>query len=253
MTKIVVSAHQPAYNPWLGYLHKILLSDIFVVMDDVQFEKNSFINRNKILQNSKVIMLTIPIKTKGYKEKTIKDMQVLDKKWKIKHLKSIEQAYSKSKYFDIVFSKLKEIYEMESDYLIDYTNKFLFFLKDYLKIDTKIVFASDLDIKSKKLEYVCELTHKVGGNIFVFGALGKSYADEKVLKEHNIKAYFQEYNHPIYKQLSKTFYPYMGVIDILFNEKKEDIKDIILSKNITNTMLKEKYDQKDTYSSSSSR
>ena len=43
---MIISAHQLAYNPWLGLIHKVLLSDIFVVMDDVQYEKNSFINRN---------------------------------------------------------------------------------------------------------------------------------------------------------------------------------------------------------------
>jgi len=238
---MIISAHQPAYNPWLGYIHKILLSDIFVIMDDVQFEKNSFINRNKILQNDNEIMLTIPVKTKNYKLKAVRDIEVLDDRWKIKHLKSIEQSYKKTKNFEIIFEKLKTIYQIESKFLIDYTNEFLYLLLEYLKIDTKIVFASSLNIKSKKLNYVIELSKKLNADIFVFGALGKNYADIEYLKQQNIKPYFQEYKHPIYTQLSKEFHPYMGIIDLLFNEDRDKIIDIILSNNIDKYRLRKKY------------
>jgi len=238
---MIISAHQPAYNPWLGLIHKLLLSDTFVVMDDVQFEKNSFINRNKILQNSNEVMLTIPVKTKDYKLKTIKEIEVLDNRWQIKHLKSIKQSYIKSKNFEVIFEQLKEIYELKSDYLIDYTNAYLFFVIEYLNIDTKIVFASDLNIKSKKLDYVCELTNKLDGDIFVFGSQGKEYADVNYLNDKNIKPYFQEYKHPEYEQLSKEFYSYMGILDLLFNEDKDKIIDIIFSNNITKETLRKIY------------
>lgn len=238
---MIVSAHQPAYNPWLGLLHKILLSDIFVVMDDVQFEKNSFINRNKILQNSNEIMLTIPVKTKEYKCKQIKEIEVLENTWKIKHLKSIEQSYKKAKNFEVLFNEIKKIYEVESKFLIDYTNAYLNFLIKYLNIDTKIVLASDLDIKSKKIDYVIELTKKVGGDIFIFGALGKDYANIEYLNKHNIKAYFQSYNHPQYTQLSNNFHSFMGIIDLLFNVDRNLIIDKIVESNITKNQLKELY------------
>lgn len=235
---MIISAHQPAYNPWLGFIHKILLSDTFVVMDDVQFEKNSFINRNKILQNDNEVMLTIPVKTKDYKDKTLKEMEVLDDRWQIKHLKSIEQSYRKSENFDIIFENLKKIYELKSNFLIDYTNAYLEFIVDYLKIDTKIVFASNLNIEEKKLDYVIELTQKLNGDVFVFGAQGKDYADINYLKEQNIIPYFQDYKHPDYKQRSKEFHSYIGVVDLLFNEKKDEITNIILSANITKDELR---------------
>ncbi|MBU1659456.1 WbqC family protein [bacterium] len=234
---MIVSAHQSAYNPWLGYMHKILVSDVFVVMDDVQFEKNSFINRNKILQNKNEIMLSIPIHTKDYKSKTIKDMQISSGMWKTKHLKSIEQSYKKSPCFEEVFCQLENIYLQESDLLIDYTNAFLDFLVSYLQIQTKIIYASSLNIRSKKLDYVIELTQKVGGDCFVFGSLARAYANEDKLKENGIIPYFQEYKHPLYQQMSTPFHPYMGILDLLFNENAADIKDIILKDNITKKEL----------------
>ena len=85
----VISIHQPAYLPWLGYFHKILLSDVFVYLDTVQFEKNSFINRNKILGASGSFWLTVPVKTKGHTDKTLMDLEINGDHWKIKHIKSI--------------------------------------------------------------------------------------------------------------------------------------------------------------------
>lgn len=238
---MIISAHQPAYNPWLGFIHKILLSDIFVVMDDVQFEKNSFINRNKILQNSNEVMLTVPVKTKDYKSKTLKEIEIADKAWQTKHLKSIKQSYRKSPMFEEVFEEVKNIYEQKSNFLIDYTNAYLDFITKYLDIPTKIIFASELDIKSKKLDYVIELTKKLGGEIFVFGNLGKDYADTDYMQSNGVNPYFQDYNHPTYTQQSQSFHPYMGILDIIFNENRDTIKDIILNNNITKNELKALY------------
>lgn len=232
---MIVSAHQSAYNPWLGFIHKIILSDIFVVMDDVQFEKNSFINRNKILQNSNEIMLSIPIETKGYKIKTIREMKIADDMWRVKHLKSIEQSYKKSLFFENIFNELEKIYNIKSDFLIDYTDAYMSFLVDYLNIDTKIIHASSLDIKAKKLDYVIEMCSKIEADTFVFGSLGAEYADEAILNKNNIRAHFQNYKHPIYAQNSKSFHPYMGIIDLLFNEKNP--KEILLKHNITKEEL----------------
>ena len=236
---MIISAHQPAYNPWLGYIHKLLISDKFVVMDDVQFEKNSFINRNKILQKNSEIMLTIPVKTKNYKEKKIKDIEIADHYWKNKHLKSIEQAYKKSPLFDYIFSFLIPIYQIKSDFLIDYTNAYLDFFIKYLEIDTSIIWASDLSIKSKKLDYVCELTEKLNGDTFIFGAQGKGYATAEDLNSKKIIPYFQEYNHPEYRQSSKKTIPNMGGIDILFNENKANVTSLILKGNISKSKLRD--------------
>lgn len=115
------------------------------------------------------------------------------------------------------------------------------FLIKYLELDTKIIFASDLDIKLKKLDYVIELTKKVGGDIFVFGALGKDYTNIEYLNKHNIKAYFQNYNHPQYSQLSNNFHPFMGIIDLLFNIDSNLVVNKILENNITKNQLKELY------------
>ena len=52
---------QPTYMPWAGYLHLIDQADVFVFLDDVQFEKQSWQNRNRVLVRGAPHWLTVPV------------------------------------------------------------------------------------------------------------------------------------------------------------------------------------------------
>lgn len=249
---MIISAHQPAYNPWLGYFHKVLISDVFVIMDDVQFEKNSFINRNKIFQKPSGTMLTIPCLTKDYKDKSINEIETSNEIWKKKHIKTIQQTYAKSPFYKEVMPLIEDALNQSSTQLIDYTNKLFFSIIKYLNINTRIVFASELNLKAKRLGYIIELTKKLNGNIFFFGKLGEDYADKEILLENGITPYFQNYIHPEYKQNSCEFVPFLGVLDLCFNEKKDNIIQLILKNNINKQQLKALYVRNDFGCSSSS-
>ena len=98
---MIVSINQPAYLPWLGYFDRIVQSDIHIVLDHVQFEKNSNINRNKIRTFNSWSWLTVPIKTKSkYGNLSINNLEIDNSYlWKKKHLRSIQQSYSKTSFF----------------------------------------------------------------------------------------------------------------------------------------------------------
>ena len=74
-----LSIHQSQYIPWPAYFKKIALSDKFIILDDVQFQKNGVQNRNK-LRNKTGILLTIPVK--GSLGDSIKDKEIAHDKWK---------------------------------------------------------------------------------------------------------------------------------------------------------------------------
>ena len=77
----------------------------------------------------------------------------------------------------------------------------------------------------------------MGGRLFVFGSQGKNYVNNEYLLDRDIVPYFQNYNHPLYPQLSHKFYPNMGIIDLLFNIEKKDVKNKILENNVTKSEL----------------
>ena len=217
-----ISAHQPAYIPWLGFFDKINQVDEFVFMDDVQFEKNSFINRNKVLVNGTPTWLTIPVNTKNYKEKTIKEMEVANNNWQIKHLKTVEQSYKKAPYFDLVFPEFERALSSKSNFLVDFIYPFVFFALDRLEIKTNISFASKLSISSKKEEYVMELCRKMEADKFLFGKLGSDYAEPQKFKKEGIDILFQSFD-PI--NIEKDIV-YLSTYHFLFYFSVKEIKKI---------------------------
>jgi hypothetical protein len=104
---MILSAHQPAYLPWLGYFDKIARADVFVYLDTVQFEKNSFINRNRIKTPQGAQWLTIPVKMKDHLSATLRDTEIeCVQPWGSKHLKTIRMNYSRAEFFDACCRKL---------------------------------------------------------------------------------------------------------------------------------------------------
>jgi hypothetical protein len=235
----IVSAHQPAYLPWLGFFHKIALADDFVVLDNVQFEKNSFINRNKIKTPDGPLWLTVPVLTAGHTRNSVYDIKINNSvNWKSKHWKSICLNYRKATYFAKFSGFFEDMFLKDWERLCDLLDySFQFFINE-LGIKARIHKQRDLNISGKKQELIFDLVKHFGANVFVFGALGKEYADVSYFEQNSIIPYFQDYRHPDYPQSGNDFIPNLSVIDILFNVGKERAGEIIMEGNITNDELR---------------
>ncbi|BDA79200.1 hypothetical protein LPTSP3_g21300 [Leptospira kobayashii] len=215
---MIVSIHQPAFNGWLGYYEKIIRSDVFVYLDTVQFEKNSFTNRNKIKTNAGELWLTIPVKLKGHIDQTIKDIQIDNSTpWRKKHLKTIELNYRKAPRFDKVFSSLESIYNSEHTDFALFCYEFLIWTLKDLNIKTKIVRASDLEFEGNKSDLVLNICKKLNAKTYISGIFGKDYLNLDDFQSNQIEVLFQDYKHPLYPQIGKDFISHLGILDFLFN------------------------------------
>ncbi len=229
----IISIHQPAYLPWLGYFHKIIISDVFIFLDTVQFEKNSFTNRNKILTKNGPMWLTVPVGIKGHISKVLCDMQISDdERWKHKHIESIKLNYSKAPYFDNFFYEIEQyiLYAGHSfcDFLYGMTEYFL----KVLKIDTRILRSSSLPVGGAKHELIKNLCSHMQGDVYISGVFGRDYLDVANFAKDGIKVVFQDYKHPVYQQLHDTFQSGMGIVDLLMNIGEKKAKSVIMSDNI---------------------
>ena len=213
-----ISAHQPAYLPWLGYLDKIKSCDVFVYMDSVQFQKNSFINRNLIKTANGPIWLTIPVKQKGHMSSTMLELQLDNSKlWNRKHLSAIEMNYRKAKRFEEIFPKLEKLYQTQYDLLIDLCWDHLQFWLNELDIKTKIVKLSSMNLTSYKSDLVLDMCKHLHATHYFSGARGIDYLNEESFQKENIVIEYQAYQHVVYPQLYGEFVPNLGVVDYLMN------------------------------------
>lgn len=234
---MILTAHQPVYLPWLGLFHKIAISDAFCYFDNVQYLKKDWNNRNKIKIQNGEIWLTTPVLTKGYREKAIKEIEIDNSiDWRKKHWKSIYLNYKKAPYFNRYSDFFEDVYKKEWHYLSELNEYMLkWFLKE-LGINVKYYKASELNFEGYKSDLVIDMCKKLGADLYIFGTLGKDYAEKEKFARQGIKIHFQDYKHPVYSQLHGKFLPYMSIIDLLFNCGDKSL-EILREANITKEEL----------------
>lgn len=217
---------QPTYLPWLGYFDLMDQSDIFVFLDNVQFERQSWQQRNKIKSPKGELLLTIPVIRKYPQE--IREVQINNNlSWQTEHLKAVQYNYSKAKYFNEYADFFQKFYTEKKVKLIDFTIPIILWLKDVLGIDCNIIKSSELDARGKKVNLLIDICRKIGADEYLSPIGSKEYIDENNLfEEEDIKLEYQQFEHPTYPQLWGEFIPHLSVIDLLFNCGSDSIKYI---------------------------
>jgi hypothetical protein len=217
---MLVGIHQPHYLPWLRYLEKIARSDVFIVLDDVQYEKNGFQNRNKIKTAQGWSYLTVPVLRPT--QRPIREIEIDNRtNWREKHARAIELSYRKAPYFDRYWPELSEVYNREWTHLAELNRAMLEIYLRQLGIDTRLLYSSDLPTQGEATVRIAELCRLAGGDTYLSGAYAvHAYLDPEVLRAAGIRLAFQEWKAPVYSQLypKAGFVPDLAIIDLLFNE-----------------------------------
>lgn len=214
----IVSINQPAYLAWLGYYQRIGVSNTHIILDHVQFEKNSFTNRNKIRCSNGWCWLTIPLKTKGrFGNLQINNMETTNNLWQKKHWATIMQNYSKAPFFRKYAFLFEKIYLENNIGFFDFIDKINRIFIEQFDLKANILYSSNMNPEKTKSDLVLELCLKTKADIYLSGALGRDYLDMDSFDANGIKVVFQDYIHPVYKQTYSGFEPYMASIDLLFN------------------------------------
>ena len=186
-----------------------------IILDHVQFEKNSYINRNKIRTSNGWQWLSVPVKNPT--NTPIDQVEINSQYWRKKHLKSIEHNYSKSPFFDLYYPTLEKLYDEEYHLLDDFIDSTFIIASLWLRLMTPVIYSSELRPQHTKSELVLELCKMVDADEYLSGPQGRGYLNELSFKKAGIKITYHDYNHPIYKQMHPGFVPNMCILDLLFN------------------------------------
>jgi len=214
---VIVSAHQPGYLPWLGFFEKIARSDAFCILDNAQFSRGDFINRNRIKSRQGAMWLTVPVHASGEHKPLICDVRIRDDGWRRKHVTAIEQCYRKAPFFDEYAAGICEMLGRPHEFLSQLNTELLRVLLRNLGITTPLILASDCDFGGKKSAYLLDMCVKLGATSYISGTRGREYLDEAAFSAAGISIVYQEYRHPRYAQCSQPFIPNLSVVDVLFN------------------------------------
>jgi hypothetical protein len=216
---MMISINQPAYLPWLGYFHRIALSDAHVVLDTVQFEKNSFINRNKVRTAQGWAWLTVPVKTSGkFGSLAIGNVEIAnDRPWAEKHWATLRLNYVKSAFFRQHASFFEDVYRRTWFKLQELVWTITEYLLRAFNIRTPIHFSSQMNATGKKDELLLNLCREMNASAYLSGPLGRNYLREDSFARERISVQYHDYEHPTYQQAYPGFEPCMSALDLLFN------------------------------------
>jgi len=225
----MIGIHQSQFLSWIPYFYKILKSDKFVVLDDVQFQKNGVQNRNQIKTPQGTIWLTIPVKSKlgiSINEVEVSNVKVYDKL-----LKTIELNYKKSPYYNQVYPKIESAFNKKHKYLHKINSELLDESLKFIRIESNIECSSGLSTTQLKDDLVIEIIKSLKDDEYLSGKGALGYMDLDKFKKQNIKVYVYDFNYSEYPQLwnkRQRFISNLSIIDLLFNFL-ENARDYILT------------------------
>jgi len=208
---------QPVFLPWLGYFEQIGVTDSFMFLDDVQYTKQDWRNRNRIRTKTGWMWLTVPVRKAGH-DQCISETQIDGEHWKRKNLKSLQQNYAGAPYYAEIMALVEPQILAPQASLIGLTEGLIKSIASYLSIGSGFLRASAVPKATQdRNERLIELCQHAGADCFFTGPAADNYLDHDLFAQHGISIIFQDYKHPVYPQSFDGFESHMSVLDLLMN------------------------------------
>jgi hypothetical protein len=223
-----ITIHQPEFLPYLGFFQRLANADIFIILDDVGYEKNGFINRNKIKTQAGSTYITIPVLGRSPNKKINEVLIDNSKNWQESLLDKIKISYSFSPFFNDYYPFLKDVLCEKWEKISDLDICLIENIIKFLDLTPKIEISSLHRFDGQRTERLVNICKKFNADTYLSGSAGKDYIDLSLFEKSGIKVIFQEFSNREYSQLfpENGFLPYMSIMDLLFNEGKNSIKII---------------------------
>lgn len=219
MSKVAIM--QPTFLPWVGYFDLIDQVDYFVLLNDVQFQKQTWQHRNRILTKNGLLWLTIPVITKGHFGQNIKDTSISHQHFPGKLLSSIRHSYASSKYFTLYWDELQQIFldHIVNTSLQSLNTTLIRWACSILGIKTPLYLSSDLPKRSERSTRLVDIITYFRSQYYLspYGARDYLREDQSYFRDSSINVHLQSYQVQKYKQLYPGFTEGTCFLDLLFN------------------------------------
>jgi hypothetical protein len=213
---------QPTYLPWVGYFDMIDQVDTFVLLDHVQFSKQSWQQRNRIKTPAGLEWLTVPVEVKGKLGQTILDVQIQSEHFARKHVRALEMHYARAANGAAVIGEFARLLlrEPRLDKLVELNTALIGWMCTALGIRTRLVRSSTLSPEGERTGALVSICEQLGGTHYLSTPGSAEYllTDLHLFEARGIPVTFHHYFHPTYSQLYPPFVPFASAIDLLCNE-----------------------------------
>jgi len=212
----VVAIHQPNYLPWLGYFAKIARADVLVFLDDVQYSKNSYINRVQIDSRGQPRWLTLPVSFRFGDR--INQVRIVDADWRRSHIDSLKTHYAGAVAFRPTLELVEDFFARAPEGDLAKVNQFLIAeLAKALALRCEFRRSSELEITSEGARRLVDIVHKIApGGTYLSGKGGANYQEPQEFSAQGVTLAYLDFVPPAYNQGHDGFLPGLSVVDAVF-------------------------------------
>lgn len=216
---------QPGYLPWLGYFAQICHADVFVHLDDVQFDRHGWRNRNRIKGPNGPQWLTVPVRISGQEKPRINEVLIDPTRtnWAAKHLKTIEINYSACPFFRWLYDDLRDVLASSWTHIAQLDIALVDLLCQKLGLVCQFRRSSQMTLPEDRCDRLVAVCRQLGCNHYYAGAASRAYMDLSVFDDAGIDVSFQDYHHPTYPQRYAGFESHLSVIDLMFHRGPDSL------------------------------
>ena len=193
MTQIVIT--QSNYIPWRGWYAMVRSAETLMYLDDVQYTRRDWRNRNLIAGPAAPQWITIPVLVAGKYLAKIHEIECANKTWWKSHLSSLDSAYKKCVGYAQIREGLYKEFEEAGELkflseINDHINRWLFSILD---IRVNCLISRNYISSSERSQRLAELCMAAGADHYISGPAAKSYLDESFFDYSNIKVSWVNY------------------------------------------------------------
>lgn len=220
-----VAIMQPYFFPYIGYFQLIAAVDLFIVYDNIKYTKKGWINRNRILQNGKDVMVSLPLKHDSDALDVCERELAADFTGE-KMLNQIREAYRRAPYFSRTFPLIEQVLRGDDRNLFGFLHHALVKTCAHLGITTRITKSSDvaIDHSLTSQDKVLALCEAVGARTYINAIGGMPLYSTETFREHGIDLKFIRSEAFHYPQFGHAFVPWLSIIDVMmFNSAQETL------------------------------
>jgi len=231
MSRTVV-IHQPDFLPYLGFFHRFLHADLWVVLDNVQFvtgTSKSWMNRDRIKTPAGEKWITVAVQ-KANKDARINEILLSGTvDWRTNNLNLLRENYRKAAYFSEIYPHVEALYGSGGDTLMEFNLASVDMLLELLGMKIERTMASTLRPEGKSNDLLVDILKKCSATHYLSGQGARAYYDPQPFGAAGIEVIWQDFNHPVYPQLHGVFIPYLSSIDLLFNCGIQKSREVLRS------------------------
>jgi len=215
---LVVSTYRPYFAPFAGFFQKVMLSDVLVLLDSVQFPRGTtWLNRNRFKNDQGTYWMTVPVWKKGLGLQKINEVRIYrEGTWAVKHLASLKSAYANAPFFEEHEPFFEGLFSDIPELLVDMNLAVFTHIMDFLEIQTKVVLLSELGITSREPDLSRTICGELGADCFLAQASAAKYLPGELFDGQGIELKFFRARPIVYPQLWGQFIGNLSVLDPIF-------------------------------------